>query len=1244
MWNFIELHSVIITVMYLNHFAKNLCFFLLLFSTVSAQKKEPVKYNSLLWQITGNGLSKPSYLFGTMHVSNKMAFHLSDSFYYALKSVDAVALELNPELWQGQMVRLNALNENYTTYVQPAGNDFLTENSFRINKYDDFLKAALSTEPPVVNSLLYRSYKAKEDFEEDTFLDLYIFQTGRKLGKAPAGVEDYYESEKLVLEAYADMAKEKKKKEVDLEGESMASLVGKMQDAYRRGDLNLMDSLDIMMERSVAFREKFLYQRNEIQANSIDSIIKKTSLFAGVGAAHLPGARGVIELLRKKGYTLRAIKMSDRDAVKKDEIDKLKVKVNFTTQNSADGMYTVDVPGYLYALKNAYQSLNRWQYADMNNGSYYLVTRVKTYAAFTGQKEDEVEKKIDSVLYENIPGRILSKKIIEKNGYKGYDITNRTRRGDMQRYQLFITPFEIIIFKMSGKNDYVSGQEANRFFSSIQLKKAGDTPLDFKPSQGGFSIQLPQMPHRFLNSIEDNRWEYEAQDKATGDAYLILKKSIYNFNFIEEDSFDLKLVEESFRSPDYFDKQLSRKQISLNGLPVLLVREKLKSGSIVNAAYVLAGPHYYVIAQRTDNNLDSSFSFFKSFKWQPYNYPAPALYTDTFLHTKLNTPVHPTIDEGIRSVIEQSAADAANGNNYSGYITYWLKRKNGLLMSDSTGELVTVTMQEYPKYYYIKDSVKFWENEINNFLQKNDMVLKSKSPVTLPENTSGYRFTLQDSGSSRTIDRMMVLKDKYLFILSTMGDTLNKQSDFVKNVFSSFSPFLNTPAINLYKNKLPVFFSDLFSSDSALHKKAQQSISNIYFGSSASTDLYNSINRLSITDKDYFSSKAKLIAELGYIKDSVRDEIPMFLKNIYERTADTSLFQNEVINALARLKTAASFKILKEIMLQDPPIFDEDDYNSIFRNFEDTLALSVKLFPDLLQLTTIADYKEPVTKLLVTLVDSGFIRHKDYQKYFSSIFIDAKLAQKKQQAKDEKRMQADKKKEDDNNEDDNTVSINYNNNNNRFGLNDYAVLLMPFYEKNKNVQQFFSRMLQSKDDFVKMDAAVLMLRNNKKVPDSILNSLAANDKYLGVLFYKLQQAGRLDKFPEAYKNQMALARSYMVAQSDRNKIDSIVFLNKVAASLKGKTGMMYFFKYRIKKTDDWKIGLSGLQPINENELSDDENLSLLTDKKLKAYEPQVEQLNQQLKKVLFGFHKSAKKFFINDDLYNSFKTADDYGD
>ena len=58
------------------------------------------KYPSLLWEISKPGQKKPSYLIGTMHVSNKMAFNLPDSFYHAIRSANVVALETNPETWQ----------------------------------------------------------------------------------------------------------------------------------------------------------------------------------------------------------------------------------------------------------------------------------------------------------------------------------------------------------------------------------------------------------------------------------------------------------------------------------------------------------------------------------------------------------------------------------------------------------------------------------------------------------------------------------------------------------------------------------------------------------------------------------------------------------------------------------------------------------------------------------------------------------------------------------------------------------------------------------------------------------------------------------------------------------------------------------------------------------------------------------------------------------------------------------------
>ena len=1210
-----------------------------------SQKSTANKYPSLFWEISGNGLKKPSYLFGTMHVSNKMVFHLSDSFYYAMKNVDAVALELNPDLWQGQMVRLERLKQNYANFVNATGDDLLTENSFRINKYDEELKAALSTEPAVVNNLLYRTFKAKEDFEEDTFLDMYIFQTGKKMGKRSEGVEDFYETEKIVLQAYADMATEKKKKKVDTDGESMREITKKMQEAYRRGDLDLMDSLDFMTERSEAFREKFLYKRNEIQANSIDTIIKNCSLFVGVGAAHLPGERGVIELLRQKGYTLRPIKMTDRNAVKKDETDKLKVPVLFAVRQADDGFYSVDMPGPLFKMTDEMQGLNRRQYADMSNGSYYLVTRVKTHAAFIGQTEAVVMKKVDSLLYENIPGKILKKTLIEKNGYKGYDILNRTRTGNLQRYNIFITPFEVILFKMSGKENYVEGEEGNHFFSSIRLKEINKTAGIFTPDQGGFYIKLMQPSSQSIeinNSDGIDRCEYEATDKASGDAYLILKKMVYTFNFLEQDSFDLKLIEESFRSPDFFDRQLQRKLSLFNGYPCLDVKEKMKDGSFVTARFIIKGPQYYVIAARSKNVAKDFREYFNSFRFTPYNYPASKSYTDSFMHFTAISPVMPELDEDYRTALEQVSKEIAASKAYSQYRSYWPKSRNALFKSDSTGELVSVSIQQYPQYYYVKDSAKFWTNELNDYVEKTGLFIYSKDSILVNDTIQGFKFILRDSASSRTIQRISVLKDNYMFSLVTMGDTISKQNNFIDTFFASFKAQQKIPGRNIFNSCLDSFFVDLFSKDSITHTKAQKSISDVYYGENGVPKIINALQKLTPADKDYFDTKVKLIAELGYIKDSIKRTVVHELKKIYEQTADTSMFQNEVIKALARHKTVASIQLFKELILQDPPVFEKEyDYTTVFNNLQDSLVLAATLYPELLQLSSLQDYKEVVTSLLVKLVDSGYVKANQYKSYFSKFYLDAKISLKKQQAKEETRLTNNKKSDD---TDDNDIAEVRNaiSETQVDKLTDYAVLLLPFYDSNISVPQFFDKLLKSKADNISMNTAVLLLRNNKPVTDSILTALAADDHTRGSLFTKLGKIKRLDKFPAKYNTQLYLARSYLLADRNYATMDSIVFISKQPAQYNKKNGTVYFFKYRVKKDDEWKMGISGLQPENITEVSSDDKLSFMTDKKIKTDKPQNEQFQEQLKKILFSFHKSAKEFFEPEGNGYRFKKVAEY--
>ena len=320
-------------------------------------------------------------------------------------------------------------------------------------------------------------------------------------------------------EAYIDAENDKSKTKRSFNFDDDFSY-SKLEDAYRTGNLDLLDTINKVNSTSAAFDEKFLYKRNEIQANSIDSIIKtKQSLFVGVGAAHLPGQRGVIELLRKQGYILRPIKITERDSKHKEELEKIRVPVQFSKQTSADGFFSVNMPGKLYDFNSAYGIVNQEQFADMSNGAYYMVTRINTNSILWGHNEDLVLRKIDSVIYENIPGKILSKKSITRNGYKGLEVTNRTRRGDFQRYNIFVTPFEVILFKMSGNDDYVKdGTEANQFFNSIEFNDHKSQWTKWSPSFGGFEVELPHEPVIANNA----NWQFMALDKPTNTGFIII--------------------------------------------------------------------------------------------------------------------------------------------------------------------------------------------------------------------------------------------------------------------------------------------------------------------------------------------------------------------------------------------------------------------------------------------------------------------------------------------------------------------------------------------------------------------------------------------------------------------------------------------------------------------------------------------------------------------------------------------------
>ena len=1254
-------------------------FLVFCFSAAFSQKTKvaPKKYPSLLWEITGKGLKKPSYLFGTMHVSSKMAFHLSDSFYFGIKNADVVALETDMGSWQEDFSRYNLAGEGSYNYFSGfrdgynAPSDYLTIGTLQFRPYEKMIEAALYSSPSIINNFLYRSNNERAaDFEEDTYLDMHIYQAGKKWGKKVCGVENFDESMQLMKEAYLDAAKEKNKKEKSFDFDEDFSY-NKMEEAYRTGNLDLLDTINKINSSSAAFDEKFMYRRNEIQANSIDSILKtKQSLFVGVGAAHLPGQRGVIEMLRQMGYKLRPIKMTERDSRHKDEVEKIRVPVQFSKHQSPDGLFSVNLPGKLYDFSSVYGLGDQQQHADMSNGSYYMVTRIHTNSILWGHSEDMVLRKIDSVIYENIPGKILTKEKITRNGFKGLAVMNRTRRGDYQRYNIFVTPFEIILFKMSGNGEYVKeGKEADLFFNSIEFREYAVSWQKWSPAFGGFTAEFPHQPRMLKYK---GNWQFMAVDKSTTTGFEIIRTDVHNYDFVEEDSFDLNLMDESFAASEFIDKQLSRRHTRHNGYPALDARYRYKDGSTAQVRFLIQGTHYYTIIAHSKKENSSMARFVNSFSVSPFVYPKPSVQKDTSLLFTVHSSVpleKPKKMSTMPDAMEMYAAGLDDETELEEKTLYRTK----LVANDSTGEKIYISFSRPSRYHFEKDSMRTSDDDSTHFkTDRMDWVYRLKKRYR-HGNNDVFEYKVGDPKSSRYVWGKLIERDGISYRLETQADTISEKSPFLTAFFSSFEPVDTVRGNNVNEKKSALFFQDFFSRDSSAHKRAVRNLGSVYFDSTDLGQLKSAINSLTWAEKKYMDVKKAFLWQLSNLKNRAASD---FLKDVYYAAGDTVELQYASLEALLQQKTAYSFGVFKDIMVTDPPVialkggtddyrpsrrtmskwypprntpaYDyafENDYNSIgSENFldglMDTVQLTNTIFRELLPLININDYEQPMMELLGRLIDSNLVTAKDFEIYMSKFLIEAKQQWKKQLIS-EKNRSIEKAREIASGElTDEDLDQPQDFGNRQLSL--YATLLMPFWDKNPAVPQLINNMLTSTDSRLKYNTLQLLLRNNKPVPDTMIRFFAALDQYRYELFTELKDMGKMKLFPEAHLNHIALARSELINLGTYDNPDTIVYLDRIPVQQHERSGFVYFFKYKLKKDDNsWKLASVGLVPEDPKEYSFERkeryyeemqfDFTDMGNTKLDEETPLKEQLQKALKKMLYSKRNSAAEFYTDDE-------------
>ena len=280
----------------------------------------------LLYKISGKGLEKPSFIIGTYHLAPASFVDSIPGAPEALKAVEQVCGEVD----MADMESMAGTQKMMAAMMLPDGksiSDVLSADEMdRLNAYmkatlgmdltNPLLKSQMGSMTPAAISTqlqLIQFMKMTPGFNPMALIDNYFQQEAKKAGKPVIGFEtlDFQIS---VLYTGSTLERQKEQLFCIIDNPEYQTMIMKtLSAAYFAQDMAKLlevteDKMGNSCDSTPEEEEALIYGRNADWVEKIPAIISDKSTLFVVGAAHLPGNRGVLELLEKEGYTVEAVR------------------------------------------------------------------------------------------------------------------------------------------------------------------------------------------------------------------------------------------------------------------------------------------------------------------------------------------------------------------------------------------------------------------------------------------------------------------------------------------------------------------------------------------------------------------------------------------------------------------------------------------------------------------------------------------------------------------------------------------------------------------------------------------------------------------------------------------------------------------------------------------------------------------------------------------------------------------------
>lgn len=258
---------------------------------------------SILWKVSGKNMKSPSYLYGTIHIQDARVFAFDSTVTNAFFSCEAFAMEVLLD-----EISMKGVKQ---AMMMPKGKvlkDMLSKEDFAL--LDSLCKAKVGVSAVFMNGMkpfFVANAIEQADMPQDKemALDLFLLKEAREQNKLCYGVEEYMDQIKVV-DAFS--LKEQTEMLIYMLHDTASSRgFEEMLDAYLRFDLDKMTKMMQDTTLPKKFEKVLINNRNVTMAKHFEIIANEHTLFCAVGAGHLGGKKGVIALLRKKGYTVEPV-------------------------------------------------------------------------------------------------------------------------------------------------------------------------------------------------------------------------------------------------------------------------------------------------------------------------------------------------------------------------------------------------------------------------------------------------------------------------------------------------------------------------------------------------------------------------------------------------------------------------------------------------------------------------------------------------------------------------------------------------------------------------------------------------------------------------------------------------------------------------------------------------------------------------------------------------------------------------